>query len=83
MSTWDKLLSLIGFYVYFSYCKTCKQGAQGLQASHIKLGLNESIGVKFKDISVKLCLKLWFESDWHFCNIIGMVLEATVQNKAS
>ena len=74
MSTWDKLLSLIDFYVYFSYCKTCKQGAQGL---------NESIGVKFKDISAKLCLKLWFESYWHFCNIIGMVLEATLQNKAS
>ena len=30
----------------------------------------ESVGVKFKEgICVKLSLKLWFESDWYFCNI--------------
>ena len=31
------------------------------------LGSKESLRVKFKDgICAKLCLKLWFESDWHF-----------------
>ena len=30
----------------------------------------ESLGVKVKDgICVESCLKLWFESDWCFCNI--------------
>ena len=34
------------------------------------LGSKESLGVKFKDgICAKLCLKLWFESDWYFYNI--------------
>ena len=34
------------------------------------LNPKESIGVKFKEgICAKLCLKLWFESDWYFCNI--------------
>ena len=34
------------------------------------LGSKKGIGVKFKDgICTELCLKLWFESDWHFCNI--------------
>ena len=34
------------------------------------LGSKESIGFKFKDsICAKLCLKLWFESDWYFCNV--------------
>ena len=29
----------------------------------------ESLGVKFKDsIYTGLCLKLWFESNWDFCN---------------
>ena len=29
-----------------------------------------SFEIKFKDsISLKLCLKLWFESDWYFCSI--------------
>ena len=34
------------------------------------LGSKESLGVKFKDgMYAKLHLKLWFESDWYFCNI--------------
>ena len=34
------------------------------------LGSTEIIGVKFeKGICAELCLKLWFESDWYFCNI--------------
>ena len=33
-------------------------------------GSQESIGVKYIDnIYAKFCLKLWFESDWYFCNI--------------
>ena len=36
----------------------------------IIVGSKESVGVKFKEgISAKLCLKLWFESAWYFCNI--------------
>ena len=28
------------------------------------------VGVRFKDgICAELCLKLWFESNWYFCNI--------------
>ena len=34
------------------------------------LGSQESVGVKYiNTICTKLCLKLWFESDWHICNI--------------
>ena len=34
------------------------------------LGSQESIGVKYTDGTChKFCLKLRFESDWHFCNI--------------
>ena len=34
------------------------------------LGSKETVGVIFKEgICAKLCLKHWFESDWHFCNI--------------
>ena len=34
------------------------------------LVLEKSLGVKFKDdLFAQLCLKLWFESDWYFCNI--------------
>ena len=34
------------------------------------LGSRESLWVKFKNrICAKLCLELWFKSDWHFCNI--------------
>ena len=34
------------------------------------LGSKGSVGIKYKDdISTKLCVKLWFESDWYFCNI--------------
>ena len=33
-------------------------------------GSKENLVVKFKEgICVKLCLKLWFESGWVFCNI--------------
>ena len=57
-----------------------KQEVQGLQAfvppvvtvnDEVRnLGLKESVGVKFKEgICAKFCLKLWFESDWYFCNI--------------
>ena len=35
------------------------------------LSSEESVEVIYKDgICTKLCLKLWFESDWYFCNII-------------
>ena len=52
-----------------------QQGVQGLQPFAFCLvtvnneqmkGFKESLGVKFKD---ELRLKLWFESDWYFCNI--------------
>ena len=34
------------------------------------LNSKESIGVTFKyGVCAKLCLNLWFESDWYFCNI--------------
>ena len=34
------------------------------------LGSKESLQVKFNDgIWAELCLKLWFESNWYFCNI--------------
>ena len=33
-------------------------------------GSKESLQVKFNDgICAELCLKLWFESNWYFCNI--------------
>ena len=35
------------------------------------LGSSEIVAVKFKEeICSKLLLKLWFQSDWYFCNII-------------
>ena len=53
-----------------------KQEVQGIQVFAFcvvnlrYIGSEENIGVKFKDvICPKLCLKLWFESDWYFCNI--------------
>ena len=34
------------------------------------LGSKESLGVKFKDdICAELRFKLWFKSDWYFCNM--------------
>ena len=34
------------------------------------LGSKGSVGVKYKDeIYAKLCLKLWFESNWYFHKI--------------
>ena len=34
------------------------------------LGSKDGFGVKFKDgICARLSLNLWFESNWHFCNI--------------
>ena len=34
------------------------------------LGSNENVGVKCKEsICAELCLRLWFESHWYFCNI--------------
>ena len=34
------------------------------------LGSKKSVGVKFKEgICAGLGLKVWFESDWYFCNI--------------
>ena len=45
--------------------------SQPLMVNIQNLGLIESVGVKFKEgICAKLCLKLWFESDWYyFCKI--------------
>ena len=37
---------------------------------HTKFKLKLKLRVKFKDgTCVELCLKLWFEIDWYFCNI--------------
>ena len=37
---------------------------------HTKSSYKRKLMVKFKDsICTKLCLKLWFESEWYFCNI--------------
>ena len=34
------------------------------------LGSKEKLGVKFEDGKcAALCLKLWFERNWYFCNI--------------
>ena len=34
------------------------------------LGSQGSVGVKYiDDICTKFCLKLWFENDWHLCDI--------------
>ena len=41
--------------------------------------------IKFKDdICNELCLKFWFESDWHFCNITESrwFLKSTVQKQS-
>ena len=58
-----------------------KQDIQGLQAFFFlsqrlvinirNVGSKESLGVKFKEgICAKSCVKLWFESNWYFCNSI-------------
>ena len=65
-----------------STCHNSQQEVQGLQAFVFSVvtvndeqtkpmtDLKESVGVKFKEgICAELCLKLWFKSDWHFCNI--------------
>ena len=40
------------------------------------LGSKWQIGVKYKDeICAELYLKLWFESDWYFCNITESLSE--------
>ena len=37
---------------------------------HTNLGAQERVGVKYIDgLYAKFCLKLWFESDWYFCNM--------------
>ena len=37
------------------------------------LGSKESLAINYKDgICAKLCVKLWFESRWYFCNIIEL-----------
>ena len=48
------------------------------------IGPKESTGVKWKEgICPELCLKLWFESDWYFCNITKSgCLKATVQKES-
>ena len=48
------------------------------------LGLQESVRVKFKEgICVELCLKLWFERDWYFCDITKSgCLKVTVQKES-
>ena len=45
-------------------------------------GSKESLRVEFKDgICAELCLELWFESHWYFCNI--SVWKATAQKQSS
>ena len=50
-----------------------QQGVQGtvvLMMNIRNVGSKESLRVKLKDgIGTKLCLKLWFKSDWYSCNI--------------
>ena len=50
-----------------------QQGVQGtvvLMMNIRNVGSKESLRVKLKDgIRTKLCLKLWFKSDWYSCNI--------------
>ena len=66
-------------FKYFLW-KYSKQGIQGVQAftfcvvnvnnEHTKPRFKRKIEVKSKDdICAKLCLKLWFESEWYFCNV--------------
>ena len=41
----------------------------------------ESLGVNFKDgICIKVCLKLWCESDWYYC--VKMVLKAALHKQS-
>ena len=36
------------------------------------LGSQESVGVKYIDgICTKICLKIWFESDWYFVILLS------------
>ena len=44
-------------------------------------GSKVGVGVKYKHgIYAELCLKLWLESDWYFCDItVRMVLKVTVE----
>ena len=64
-----------------------EQGVQGLQVfafriltvkdEHPKPRFKRKRSVKYKDgLCVKLCLKLWFESDWYFCNITVLGFES-------
>ena len=47
------------------------------------LGSKESVGVNFKQgICAKLCLMLWFESDWYLCNISQVGFERDSPEKS-
>ena len=48
------------------------------------LGSKESVAINYKDgICAKLCVKLWFESRWCFCNIteLGSFSKQLFKNK--
>lgn len=43
-------------------------------------GSKVGVGVKYKHgIYAELCLKLWLESDWYFCDITGCFLKRPFQ----
>ena len=47
------------------------------------LGSTESIGIKFKEgICAELCLKLWFEGDYYFCNITNGFESDSLERKS-
>ena len=47
------------------------------------LGSTENIGIKFKEgICAELCLKLWFEGDYYFCNITNGFESDSLERKS-
>ena len=53
---------------------------------HMEARFKRKCRVKYKDdIRADLCLKVWFESDWYFCNITesGLFWKQLSKNKAS
>ena len=56
---------------------------QPLMMNIHNLGSKENVWVRFKQvIYAELSLKLWFQSNWYFCNITKQVLKVTVQKES-
>lgn len=76
-SYWSQSIDLNCKSTYW-FLSRWSQGVLGLQVfafcgvtindEHTKLDSKERIRVK-DGICTKLCLQLWFESDWSFCNV--------------